>query len=698
MSALFVRTRRRKFVGILGRYWDAYLSTWSVLMHGNPAVNIYGGIKLAACGELGIGVGEEERGSGERDVLEGFVGRVEGLVDLVVSRFGDPGTDVELSNKTPQSRAQPTRPWLGSGEEPAVEDGAIFLGVGALSRKSVKDVTHWMEDLYTWGLDAYGVVDNPSSTRRPKKNRAGKNRSVQTRERDEARKAYGMSPKGRSNTGFNSPPTSPVTQDGQSIQSADASPPITVPPASRPYARRRPSLHRASSSRSSTQIPSNKDRIVSLMKLGYGTHWTLGGSSVKQPKPTTAEEDSNVNKDVLKTSVDGNTPESPTNGKSLAHIDPSPTLEADDSIGHYLIGLSGDFEAEELSDSEQDSASETSEHSKDRRTMLRILTVELEREGDARAEKDISIDLSSTGTSGISSKHGGSERTETSVNSFESQDRNKTKKLRVVVYVAKPFIFTFLFEQRTQSLAWKPFYRSLHEQLAPLRKALLISTTYRSTRPEVTTTTTEGAHAPIYDLIWDPKLLTTKCTIPSIPVPSMTPTSEQPSWSRVEALNTHSQILNTFISTRDDRNEMERTCKTSRGYWVVWTRIPDPEDYTATDSRAPSVPDSPRTETSTPQQKSVRGSSLAATGSVNRSGFSGPAHPFLDIPGQNEKRVSKDKEIFLVRKASDYVPVRPIGRFASGSVEDGWGSSTGKLAQGIGVDTKRYIEGLLHLT
>ena len=46
-------------------------------MHGNPATSLYGGIKVAACGELGMGVGEEERGSGEREVLEGFVGRIE---------------------------------------------------------------------------------------------------------------------------------------------------------------------------------------------------------------------------------------------------------------------------------------------------------------------------------------------------------------------------------------------------------------------------------------------------------------------------------------------------------------------------------------------------------------------------------------------------------------------------------------------
>ena len=69
------------------------------MLHGNPATSVFAGIKIAACGELGIGVGEEERGSGEREVLEGFVERTEGLVDLVVSKFGP--SDVELDADSP---------------------------------------------------------------------------------------------------------------------------------------------------------------------------------------------------------------------------------------------------------------------------------------------------------------------------------------------------------------------------------------------------------------------------------------------------------------------------------------------------------------------------------------------------------------------------------------------------------------------
>ncbi|CRK26240.1 hypothetical protein BN1723_018261, partial [Verticillium longisporum] len=135
---------------ILTRYWDWFLSTWNVMLQGNPTRSLLGSINIAASSELGIGVGEEERGSGERDVLEGLVGRIEGLQDLIISRFGSNVTDLESSDGS-------TAPWLGTGREPGPDDGAIFLGVGGLSRKSLRDVTCWMEDLYTWGSNAYGV-------------------------------------------------------------------------------------------------------------------------------------------------------------------------------------------------------------------------------------------------------------------------------------------------------------------------------------------------------------------------------------------------------------------------------------------------------------------------------------------------------------------------------------------------------------
>lgn len=61
------------------------------------------------------------------------------------------------------------------------------------------------------------------------------------------------------------------------------------------------------------------------------------------------------------------------------------------------------------------------------------------------------------------------------------------------------------------------------------------------------------------------------------------------------------------------------------------------------------------------------------------------------------------REAFLIRKASDYVaPARKptSGMFGRGAREpspsSGWGGP-GRLAEGIGIDAKQYIEGLLSL-
>ena len=174
-------------------------------------------------------------------------------------------------------------------------------------------------------------------------------------------------------------------------------------------------------------------------------------------------------------------------------------------------------------------------------------------------------------------------------------------------------------------------------------------------------------------------------------------------WSRIEALNTHMQIIQTYIATTTDRSELERTCKTSRGWWVVWTRVPDPEQPTTVASGSVKVPtliDEDSTDSA--QSTGLVSSKLASRGTstFGASMTSRPAHPFLDTPSNTNDYFPKDKEIFLIRRASDYVAAKSSGRFVSGSsagADAGWASGPGKLAQGIGVDTKRYIEGLLNV-
>lgn len=711
MAALFVRTRRSKFVGILGRYWDSFLSSWTVLLHGNPAVNLYGGIKLAGCGELGIGVGEEDRGSGEREFLEGLIERIEGLVDVVVSRFGDDSgaaSEVGKDSKEKSSQLLPhtSRSWLGTGAEPSLEDGAVFLGSGALSRKSVRDLTHWMEDLYTWGPNAYGVMDNPASLRKEKRHRTPAIPSPEDtaptapqRATEEARKVYGVDEQA-----VKSQRSSLQKKQASSSDSREAA---KVSENSKSK-ERRPTLARGQSSQSSSHssITANGGKFANFLKLGYGTHWTLGASTTKPSRDNKTSIAEAVEETASSSAQDGvlsdNDTRSDGGQKHGDELNSFP-YPSDDSVGHFLIGLIGNIEDEAFNaPAAQASAENLAEVPENYRTSLRTLTVELERESDARAENELSIELGTGDSERVNPKTGGSEHTGTSTHaSFESQDRNKTKRLRVVVYANKPFIFTFLFELRSEGLALQTLYRSLHHQLGPLQKPLLVSTTYRSSKPDVVTSSAENTRAPIYDLLWDSKLLTVSSTIPNIPEHSQVDQSatESAPWSRLEALNTHMQILNTFTATRLNPSELERTCKTSRGWWIVWTRIPDPISApTLSQSASPIEAATPQLKPEDGKADKRRGGTSTFTSITNRSMQSGPAHPFLD--STPSLAVTQDKEIILIRRASDYVAPRSASRFASGtftSSDAGWGSGPSKLAQGIGVDTKRYIEGLLNL-
>lgn len=590
LSALFVRSKRSKFVAVLSRYWDLFLSTWNVMLHGNPIRGVLGGINISGSGELGFGVGEEERGSGEREVLEGLVGRIEGLVDVVVSKFGE--EEPHNENDAPPDNQQ----WLGTGQEPAAEDGAIFLGTGALSRKSLRDITHWMEDLYTWGEHAYGVIDSPTSTRRKLGRRPAKPTETQAQ---------------------------PQPSGAGSASAAQGKPDESKVPASGSH----------------EEDDGKLDKMVSYLKLGYGTYWSLpGGSSEDQPEQpqAAAAQPASGTDESLQPPKDTQGGYRPGLGRRAS---------SHDSTAHYLIGLTGDIE-EAASEHETERESDEPEDDHNSRTVVRTVNVELEREALDRPEATIVRDF----------EHPGSILTQSQVvgnmlPGYDSHNLNKAMKLRVVVYVNRPFIFAFFFELRTDSLAWDALYRSLHYQLAPLRKSMLSSTKYRPERPAA-----GPAPSSIYDLVWDPKNLTVHSTIPNIPE-QYTP---QDSWSRADALSTHLHLLNLHGATRSRTTDLERTQKTNRGWWIVWTRL---------------------------MEKSAGAEAGASLSTIKETGSVDDDYSRDGTVEAEDEGPHVEKEIFLIRRASDHA------RFRSEGGNDG----AGKLAQGIGVDTRRYVEELLTL-
>ncbi|MCJ1435482.1 hypothetical protein MMC27_004855 [Xylographa pallens] len=648
LSELYSRMTRQKFCDAIERFWSNFIREWDVLLHGNPAVDVYNGLKLAAGGELGIGVGEEAWGSGEREVLEGFVGRTEGLVDILVSRFGDapdaaeygPSKDIRAN----ASRgAETTSSWLASRTYPGSSDGVIFSGTGALNRSSLKSVSAWMEWLYKYGESAYGVRDNPHSVsrRKRKKKYATQADAITSKTSAEGGRHDQESPKTQSQSADTHAQhhTSSTSASGTfaippPIVGTAALLPTTLPSTTDTQKKkgRSPERQKGTSRVENTEAFPGADSIVKYMTLGiYGSSWGIAAGrpiiNRQLSKDSNADEGSGTQKLAELRELD-------PKPMSESHDDPL-SISAQDVIqGAFLIGLRGDLENEGMTEDEDNNTESGTEREQrmasnnwNRRVSIRTLYVSRTRK-EIPDSNDVSSDVST---------------------STKEYDR-----LRVVVYVRQPFIFTFLFELTTDSLSMTSLYRALHYQLGPLQRPLVVSTSplkvferlWEAADPQ--STSTAGSTQPIYDLVYDPANLTIHTTIPNIP-DSGTAAAEGlgdsgPPWTRIEALNVHSQILNTYISTRRHVSELERTCKTSRGWWVVWMRLP-------------------------------RGALTRETG----------ANSF--------------REAFLIRKASDYpAPAtrKSSGRFGLASSEgSGWGP--GKLAEGIGIDTRRYIEGLLSL-
>ncbi|KAF2622275.1 hypothetical protein BU25DRAFT_214053 [Macroventuria anomochaeta] len=675
LQQLFEKHGRDKFCSIINTYWSRFSSHWDVLLHGSPAVDIFNGLKLAAGGELGMGVGEEEWGSSERDVLEDFARRTEGLVDVVVSRFGE-ASPLQAKKGAAEARGRddgPAEPWIGSGGNVAATDGVVFSGVGGLSRASLRDVSHWMETIYQHGDHAYGIRDNPTSDRRNRRRRRRRRRNSNAPTRQAG-----------------PPPAEPPSAEDQlpPHDSGTGEAPRVPPPMVRAVERSLDKASKAIDEAEGRSEPAARQEtghmLASLgdtetwmkyMTLGYGTAW---GSKQPEPEPEPAQNPAAPTPDATRREP---CPE------AMRYIEPAPHVDVveekrkaqvqAENDGYFLVGLKGNMVEADMDD-------ENDEGNWNARIPLRTVYVEQVNKGSSVSDSD---------------ETPGEEGKEPSFNTATT--RLEQSRLRPVVYVHRPFVYTFLFAHRTSALSLAGFYRSLHSFFAPLHRSLDRNTTptrvaqrlLAAQNHQTTTTTSSSTHVagpntmPIYDLVWDPRTLTVHSSLPNIPDPgtllaeglsSKDAPGGHVGWSRVDALSVHSQILATVTSTRRSLNEIERMCKSSRGWWVVWLRLPPSQ---------PSALDESKDES-------------------ERSG-SGSGSVAFDT--------DKLREAFLVRRARDGEPAQVkstssrivsgmwSGMGMGGSSQSqrmggkaaGWGPKG--LSDGIGIDARRYVDELLSL-
>ena len=543
LQELYTRVGRSLFCSLLERYWTRFATEWDVLLHGNPAVEIYDGIKLASGGELGVGVGEEEWGSGEREVLEDFVRRTDGCVDLVVSRFGNEPARVNdhLSKTTTgQQLDQPAvQPWLGLDIEAESHDGVVFSGVRALTKPSLRTVSRWIEAIFKHGEEAYGVGENPTSRPRRRKDRTPQRATRQEAERTE--------PKSRSQ------PRQPSDLRRRAMQNS-AFPPGIPPPLVTTIDDSRGSAVKKADKKASAdpkkpsgiepQDPNASSGTETMMKyltLGYGTAWTfipkLPANVAKSGTEDVSAQSKSESNVETSAPVADQVEDEPAD-LPLQHVDPTPEVSEEEeeeetpfvqrleqSIGKFIVGLTGDLENTEFDASAEEDGAEA-DHNGDRsneptektqRIFVRTLNVLVNPEHGPH----IGSDFTSSMTSAIPANNPPPTSAGSSVEGV-STTLLVHRKLRVVVYIHQPFIFLFLFDLQTPLLSMPNFYRNLHHQLGPLQRPLLASTNPDPMRiadrvgfdqNDVTSS------LDIHEIVVDPINLTLRTTIPNIPLP-----------------------------------------------------------------------------------------------------------------------------------------------------------------------------------
>ncbi|KAL3494643.1 hypothetical protein BJX62DRAFT_197792 [Aspergillus germanicus] len=615
LDSLYKSSGRSTLCTFLENFWFRFAWNWDILLFGNPAVEIYNGVKLSAGGELGIGVGEEEWGSGEREVLEDFVSRTDGLVDLVVSRFGDPYESTHNSQTTSKPEGAAEDRWLGSDAYPRPSDGVVFSGVGAIERHSLVSVSQWVEWIYRYGTDAYGVGEDPTSPRRWKRRK---------RQRGRATKKANKERSVPSDTSQNAVPDRPFSLGiPRPLVTGTPSPP---PPSNDPGRRTKEQPNNENSQglgdRAGEWMATGTETFVKYLTLGYGSSWSFSSGS-SSPRPQIGQS---------------------KGGDSANDIGSDAPISHDQSRyrnrGRYIIGLQDNKTSPDIVLEEADPTDSASSNEK-------------------IAKRTIHIHLATP-----------------------QQESTASVQLQVVVYVNQPFIYTFLFDTSTPDLLDPSLYHRIHHQLGPLQKPLNISTSPSTAASRISHTPEsipkpQQQNQPIYDLVYEPHNLTIRSSIPNIPdlisqiQPQHSQLQDPPSLSRVEAISIHHRLLTTYIETRSRPLELERTCKTSRGWWIVWVRVSSPPSQAKPDSEHNL--EQKRQEAFIIRQASDHAASSSLGHARNTSSIGGGsgARFFRDLGGASSPGLS------LQNSRMDTGP--------------------GKLVEGLGLDARRYIESLLSL-
>ncbi|KAF8544076.1 hypothetical protein BDD12DRAFT_817892 [Trichophaea hybrida] len=532
MAMNWERLDRVTFCRRLEKYWLRWAWVrWEVMLWGSPAVDILGDKAISmAGGRLG-----KEIEKHERDFMVEWAKKekVRGLVDMVVSRFGEadsPAVRIDASGTTARGGSGLWF-WHRKGEGTSNDskksadelpptlmpsDGCIFKGIDALE---VKEVTNYLSELYEKGDDAYAVSN--SGVRRKKRKKPNEpsrlgissgesspRRSTSTvrlaREGSDGPKRSGsnLGKEASENPTETTKPPNPISPSGESGLGNVLAGPSQGEDTEDTTTKLR-------------SLAAANGKILNLLTFGWSSRVNLGRS-------TAPAEDTG----------DSTTPEDNTEPTETETTGPPTETAKNEDIkrqrGSFLVGFQGDLDLEDIDDDHEDSSGRiTSRTAWLSRTPLVDKTLET---------------------------------TSTEILDADRPKPPPLEEFKIVVYTNKPFIFAFLFNPSSHSLSSPSFYRSIHHQLSPLVQSLVPSPAKQSLR----TISSNPCKPPFHlILLTSPSALYT--TIPPIPEPGR----DVPGWSRADALHVYMVILG-MLQERGDR---ERSVRSMKGWWVNWMKL-----------------------------------------------------------------------------------------------------------------------------
>ncbi|KAK6499267.1 hypothetical protein TWF506_003894 [Arthrobotrys conoides] len=683
----------------LEKFYGRWAWRWEVLLHGNPAVDVWNGIKI------GRGVGEEEK-----KVLSGFADQnraeadgSERMIDLVVSRFGKlPGDEKDVKGaKDSKDAKDAKKPKLGfstrgTGRIPGPDDGCIFRGVGNLTKESVRDLAEWMARWYQYGDSSFDY-----QTVRPSRKKVRRGKSKATPDPPEAEPSTpGIT---TTVTAAEAPKEPTVVTTAETPEESTSATAAKTPEESTSAAAAKTPKESTSATAAKTPEESNPATAAEASEestsAAASEEPTLATADAVAPVEGASEPETRLPPPLFPTGTRQNAQRGgPTPGSSLegrkAQDRDKKKGKAPDAAGGSNNGQSskgsnslmlnvltlGTYAAynawnrnkeEDLSKADTEQNAEPNPMEASGRFIIGY-TGALDEDEEDSVTDDINVDQKDF----ISTTIWVARTKDIASNKDDTNGQPIFEECRLVAYAAYPFIFAMLFRSTNESLTKPTFYKLLHQQLGPL-KVPLISSSEKQYQP--------SNHKGVYDLIFDPATLTVHTSLPSIigspfdASPDVTVSGRLP---RAEAFHIHTQILRVIEDTRwkdiplgAPSGERERTNRTNRGWWIAWMRLEGVEPQNR----------SQLTSTASP--------ATTIDSQVEQQGLVPPSDEITSFIGSVSKHRRGRREAFIIRKGSDHrTHVR-----ASKDSKSGF-SIPIKLSGGLGIDTRHYFDQLLNLT